>query len=454
MYHQKWKKRIIFCLLFILIFFSTIILNILFVKQSAIAVKDEDWDRFLEQKDFIEAVNQVEQHWERDYENYFDENLADFSVTAEGIAETLSNISQQTGTKPAVIWVWPRSEQMQLVLITPGKKPEIYSVTDADRPLLINTVRRLNVEITNPRKRNTKSYLESAQKLHEWMVKPLEPSLEREKIDTIMFCLGMGLRTLPLAALHDGENFLIEKYALTRIPAFNLIDTNYNKIKNAEILAMGASEFKELEPLPAVPVEINKITRFTWQGNALMNQDFTVNNLQEQRQKKSYDIVHLATHAEFRPGKPERSYIQFWNDEKIGLDEIEKLKLNDPPVELLVLSACRTALGDRQAELGFAGLTVKSGVRSALASLWNVSDIGTLALMTEFYQHLQKTLLRAEALQQAQIAMIRGEVGINMGELSGTRGELQLPPELSEFGDEIFSHPYYWSAFTLIGNPW
>ncbi|NES70213.1 MAG: CHAT domain-containing protein, partial [Okeania sp. SIO2D1] len=124
------------------------------------------------------------------------------------------------------------------------------------------------------------------------------------------------------------------------------------------------------------------------------------------------------------------------------------------PVELLVLSACRTALGDRQAELGFAGLTVKSGVRSALASLWNVSDIGTLALMTEFYQHLQKTLLRAEALRQAQIAMIRGEVGINMGELSGTRGELQLPPELSEFGDEIFSHPYYWSAFTLIGNPW
>ncbi|NEP90145.1 MAG: CHAT domain-containing protein [Okeania sp. SIO2C2] len=247
---------------------------------------------------------------------------------------------------------------------------------------------------------------------------------------------------------------MIEKYAITRIPAFNLIDTNYNKIKNAEILAIGASEFKELKPLAAVPVEINKITRFTWQGNALMNQDFTVNNLQEQRQKKSYEIVHLATHAEFRPGKPERYYIQFWNDEQIGLDEIEKLKLNEPPVELLVLSACRTALGNRQAELVFAGLTVKSGVRSALASLWNVSDIGTLALMTEFYQHLQKTLLRAEALRQAQIVMIRGEVSINMGELNGTKGELQLPPELSEFGNEIFSHPYYWSAFTLIGNPW
>ena len=454
MFHHKWKKRIIFCLLFTLIFVSTISLNIILPKQSAIAVKEEDWEMFLQQKDFIQAVNQVEQHWGRDYENYFDVNLADFSLTAEDIAKTLTNLSQQTGTKPAVIWVWQRAKQMQLILITPDKKPEVYSVIDADREKLINTVRKLNVEITNPRKRKTTSYLEPAQKLYEWMVKPLESRLETEKIDTIMFCLGLGLRVLPLAALHDGENFIIEKYAIARIPAFNLIDTKYNKIKNAQILAMGASEFKELSPLPAVPVEINKITRFLWEGKAFMNQEFTVKNLQQQRQKQPYEIVHLATHAEFKPGKPDNSYIQFWDDEQIGLDEVEKLKLNQPPVELLVLSACRTALGDKGAELGFAGLTVKSGVRSALASLWNVSDIGTLALMTEFYEHLQKTPLKAEALRQAQVAMLKGKVGMNKGELNGTRGELQLPLELAEFGDETFSHPYYWSAFTLIGNPW
>ncbi|MEM1170254.1 MAG: CHAT domain-containing protein [Cyanobacteria bacterium P01_H01_bin.35] len=454
MFHQKWKKRIIFCLLFILIFVSTITLNIILPKQSAIAVKEEDWEMFLQQKDFIQAVNEVEQHWERDYENYFDKNLGDFSVTAENIGKTLTNLSEQTSTKPAVIWIWQRAKQMQLILITPGTKPEIYSVKDSDRQKLINTVRSLNVEITNPRKRNTTSYLEPAQKLYEWMIKPLESRLEAEKIDTIMFCLGVGLRTLPLAALHDGENFIIEKYAVARIPAFNLIDTNYNKIKNAQILAMGASEFKELSSLPAVPVEINKITRFLWEGKAFMNQEFTVENLQQQRQKQPYEIVHLATHAEFRPGKPDKSYIQFWDDEQISLDEVEKLKLNQPPVELLVLSACRTALGDREAELGFAGLTVNSGVRSALASLWNVSDIGTLALMTEFYEHLQKKPLKAEALRQAQVAMLKGKVGINKGELNGTRGELQLPPELAEFGDETFSHPYYWSAFTLIGNPW
>ena len=454
MFHHKWKKIIIFCLLFTLIFVTTITLNIILTKRSALAVNEQDWEMFLQQKDFIQAVNEVEKHWERDYENYFDENLGDFSVTAEDIAETLTNLSQQTGTKPAVIWIWQREKQMQLILITPGNKPELFSVTDADRQKLINTVFKLNVEITNPRKRNTTSYLEPAQQLYEWMVKPLESRLEAENIDTIMFCLGLNLRALPLAVLHDGENFIIEKYAIARIPAFNLINTNYNKIKNAQILAMGASEFKELEPLPAVPVEIDKITQFLWPGQAFINQKFTVENLQTQRQKQPYEIVHLATHAEFRPGKPDKSYIQFWDDEQISLDEVEKLKLNQPPVELLVLSACRTALGDREAELGFAGLTLKSGVKSALASLWSVSDIGTLALMTEFYEHLQKTPLKAEALRQAQVVMLKGKVGINMGELNGTRGKLQLPPELAEFGDETFSHPYYWSAFTLIGNPW
>ena len=454
MVQNKWKKAIYFCILFTLVLFSTITFSIVLPKQSAIAVKEEDWDRFLQTKDFIEAVNQVEQHWEKDYENYFQENLADFSVTAEGIAETLSTLSEQTGTKPAVIWMWPRAQQLQLVIITPGKKPQVYSVTEADNKTLMNMVKRLNVEITNPRRRQTTSYLEPAQKLYEWMVKPVESTLEAEKIDTIMFCLGMGLRTLPLAALHDGENFIIEKYAIARIPAFNLIETDYNQIKNAKILAMGASEFKELEPLPAVAVEIDKITQNLWSGQGFINQEFTIKNFLNQRQKQQFNIVHLATHAEFRPGKPDQSYIQFWDNERIGLNDIDKLKLDRPPVELLVLSACRTALGDQEAELGFAGLTVKSGARSALASLWNVSDIGTLALMTEFYEHLQKTPLKAEALRQAQVAMLKGEVGLKMGELNGTREGFQLPPEFAEFEDESFSHPYYWSAFTVIGNPW
>ncbi|TAF07827.1 MAG: CHAT domain-containing protein [Nostocales cyanobacterium] len=454
MFHNQWKKGITFFLLLVFVFLSTITCGILLENQSAYAVKDEDWNRFLKNKNFSEAVNQVEKHWERDYEEYFEQNLADFRLTAEDIAKTLSQISQQTATKPAVIWMWPREKQLQLVIITPGKKPQVYSVPEADKKTLIDLVKKLNVEITSPSRRRTKSYLQPAQTLYNWMVKPLESTLKTEKIDTIIFCLGMGLRTLPIAALHDGNNFLVEKYSIARIPAFNLMNPNYKKTKYSQVLAMGASEFSQQESLPAVPVELKEITQDLGSSKQFINQEFTLKNFQAQRKKQPYEIVHLATHAEFNPGKPAQSYIQFWGNERIRLDEIDKLNLDKPQVDLLVLSACRTALGDQDAELGFAGVTVKSGVRSVLASLWNVSDVGTLALMTEFYQDLQEIPLKAKALQAAQVAMIKGEVGLKMGALQGSNGSLQLPSELAELRDETFSHPYYWSAFTIIGNPW
>ncbi|MBD2017392.1 CHAT domain-containing protein [Microcoleus sp. FACHB-53] len=123
--------------------------------------------------------------------------------------------------------------------------------------------------------------------------------------------------------------------------------------------------------------------------------------------------------------------------------------------ELLVLSACRTALGDREAELGFAGLAAQAGVKSVLGSVWNISDEGTLALMTEFYQQLKQAPMKAQALQQAQLAMLKGEVRFEGGELRTTAGEkLPLPPELAKLEDQDFSHPNYWSGFTMIGSPW
>ena len=122
---------------------------------------------------------------------------------------------------------------------------------------------------------------------------------------------------------------------------------------------MGASEFQTLQALPAVPVELQNIVDISGgrAGRSFLNADFTVANLKEQLQDaalryKPIDIVHLATHAAFQPGRPEKSYIQFW-DRSLRLDEITELNLN--PLELLVLSACETALGNDQAELGFAG---------------------------------------------------------------------------------------------------
>ena len=122
--------------------------------------------------------------------------------------------------------------------------------------------------------------------------------------------------------------------------------------------------------------------------------------------------------------------------------------------DLLVLSACQTALGDRDAELGFAGLSITSGVRSALASLWQVNDEGTMGLMAEFYQQLQTTTTKSEALRQAQIAMLRGEVRLEGGSLVTPKGNFALNDELKRLGDQELTHPFFWSAFTMIGNPW
>ncbi|NES68260.1 MAG: CHAT domain-containing protein, partial [Okeania sp. SIO2D1] len=127
-----------------------------------------------------------------------------------------------------------------------------------------------------------------------------------------------------------------------------------------------------------------------------------------------------------------------------------------PQVELLVLSACRTAVGDKNSELGFAGLAIATGVKSALASLWLVNDEGTLGLMTEFYSNLGNVSIKSEALREAQIAMLKGKVVIENGilKVSGGRGEMPLPPELAQMNQKNFSHPYYWAGFTMVGSPW
>jgi len=374
-------------------------------------------------------------------------------MTPDQIAIKLLLLAMQTGKKPAVIWEIPQPEQLRLMSISPGSKPVAWDIPEANREDLLKVVARLRRSVANPRTINTKTYLQPAMQLYQWMVAPLADKLEAENIDTLLFCLGGGLRTIPLAVLHDGEHFLVEKYSISRIPAFNLIEKDYAQLQNSPVLAMGASEFTDLNPLPAVPVEIETIAQELWQGKFFLNQTFTRENLKAQLASQDYKIVHLATHAEFQPGAPSNSFIQFW-DGKLQLDQMRSIDWNRTPIELLVLSACKTAVGDKNAELGFAGLALQAGVKSALASLWQVSDAGTLALMTEFYQHLQTAPIKAEALRQAQIAMIEGKVRLEGGELRGSNRGLSLPPALAKLGNETLGHPYYWAAFTMISSPW
>jgi len=368
------------------------------------------------------------------------------------MSRTLARLGSQTGKKPALIYMIPAPKGLELIVVLPNAKPIHKRITAAQRDILFPTVQNFRLAITDVGS-NQADYLPNAQKLYEWLIASIEPDLQANQIDTLVFCLGSNLRTLPIAALHDGQKFLIEKYSLSIIPAFNLLDNRYRSVKWTRVLAMGASQFKQQTSLPAVPVELSSIVGTSWPGKFFLNQNFTLENLKAQRAMQSYGIVHLATHAEFQPGIASNSYIQFW-DSRLLLDQLKDLGWQDPPVQLLVLSACRTALGDEQAELGFAGLAIQSGVKSAIASLWYVSDTGTLVLMTNLYQQLKVAPIKAEALRQTQIAMLSGKARLKNSRLAVRRGGAALPPQLAEFVNDDLSHPYYWAAFTTIGSPW
>ncbi|MDY6804777.1 MAG: CHAT domain-containing protein [Cyanobacteriota bacterium] len=401
----------------------------------------------------------IEQTRNSEFSNYFGEDLSNQTLSTVSVRDILSDIAKQTENQSAVIYITAYSNQLQLVLFAPSGDAILKTIPEANREELMKVVKKFREEITKGKNilfRNRKDYLNAAQQLYQWLIAPIEAELQAANIETLLFSMDQGLRALPVAALHDGEQFLVEKYSLSLIPSVSLMDPRYRPLRDTRVLAMGASEFLTQPPLPAVPLELQTITQQVWRGNLFLNQDFTQGNLLEQRRDYPYPIIHLATHAEFQPGDASNSYIQFWEGEQLRLSQIRRLGLDNPAVELLVLSACRTAVGDSNAELGFAGLAVATGVKSALASLWYVSDEGTLGLMTEFYSHLNDAKIKAEALRRAQIAMLRGEVEIMDGFLLGlsTRGGLPLPPELAGTENTDLSHPYYWSGFTLIGSPW
>ncbi|MGD1808506.1 CHAT domain-containing protein [Dapis sp. BLCC M126] len=402
-----------------------------------------------------QVITILEENRSQEYSDYFGEDFKEKLVNTQNVRDILTDMANQTGKESAVVYINAYSDQIQIILFTKDGQPILKTIPTINREKLWKNAIMFSAEITDFRNRHTTSYLPLAQKLYDWLIAPISAELEAANIETILFSMDSGFRLLPLAALHDGEKFLIEKYSMSLIPSVSLMDSRYNSVKNTKLLGMGASKFIDETPLPAVPIELQTISEKLWRGNTFLNEEFTKNNLMNQLENRLYPIVHLATHAEFRAGKASDSYIHLWND-KLGLDEVRKLRWNSEKAELLVLSACRTAVGDSNAELGFAGLAIATGVKSALGSFWLVSDEGTLGLMTEFYSHLDDVKIKAEALREAQLRMLRGEVVIAEGTLrgSGSRGEVSLPPELGNVQNKNFAHPYYWAGFTMVGSPW
>lgn len=411
-----------------------------------------DIERLLDEGSLAQAVTIADRFYSEEFENYAGQKLVGSYLSFTSMQEKLRLMATTTGKRAAIIYTFVRPDQLDLVVIPPLGQP-IHKSIPIPAKALLETVREFQNQIGDPTARSSTSYLPASQQLYEWIISPLESDLKTWEIDTLIFSMDTGLRTLPIAALHSGKQFLVEQYSLSLIPSMNLTPASFSNLKKSPVLAMGMSEFSDQPPLPAVPVELSTISDRLWAGEAFLNQSFTLENLKRERKKQPSAIIHIATHGEFKPGQIDKSYIQLW-DGKLGLDRMRQLQWNNPPVELLVLSACRTAVGDPQAEFGFAGLAVFSGVKSAIASLWYANDAGTLGLMSEFYNHLREAPIKAEALRRAQIAMLNGSVQLENGQLVGTFGPVPLPPELAKLGNRNLKHPYYWAGFTMIGSPW
>ncbi|MEM9542999.1 MAG: CHAT domain-containing protein [Cyanobacteria bacterium P01_E01_bin.42] len=410
----------------------------------------------LDTGDLQSAIALLDKYYSQNFLRYLGkENNASVRSFQE-LHDALKRMTAQTGTSTAVLYAFTRDRHLDLILVPPTSDPIHYTV-DVSRQDLLAVIQSFQHKLSHPLHRRNTQYLSPSQQLYQWLIAPTQQDLQRFGIEGIAFVLDDGLRTLPMAALHDGKQFLVENYAVSLVPSFHLIPHHYTDIRNGSAIAMGMSEFTEKEALPAVPVEVATISETFPTRETFLNEPFTLDTVRNQPDRAGANIVHLATHGQFQPGTPEESYIQLW-DRKLSLAEMGNLDWQD--IELLVLSACRTAFGDESAEYGFAGLSIQAGVSSAVASLWYASDTGTLALMNEFYQQLRSRGTKAEALRQAQIAMISGSVRLEKAgekansQLIGTVGEVNLPSELGNIGDRNFQHPYYWSGFTLIGSPW
>ncbi len=469
------------------------------IESPRLEVNRTALNRRMQQAEPGTAITMFEELQAFQYASYFGWNLFGEIDSVEQVSLTLGNLARRTGQKPALIYAISYPDYLELLLVLPrdgvaatsralpqvpgipmaaaaglpgllgqANPPQGAPVAEqfvirkqipAARAKALNPIaKEFRRQVSDPSKTRSTSYLKSAQQLYEWLMTPLLPELRANQITTLVFCLDAGLRSLPLAALHDGQQFLIEQYSLALIPSFSLTDTRYENVKGTPMLAVGISDaVGGQSPLPAVAVEVPTLTQKIWQGTPILNQEATTTNLTRLARQQRFNIVHLATHGEFRSGEANNSFIQFW-DTKLRLLRLRQLAQEarwnvNPTVDLLVLSACQTALGDQQAELGFTGLAVQAGVKTALGSLWYVSDAGSLALMTGFYTQLRTAPIKAAALRQAQLAMLRGQIRLVGGQLQlPDQMQFPLPAAIAAPKDLTFSHPYFWSAYTLVGN--
>jgi len=314
-------------------------------------------------------------------------------------------------------------------------------------------------DVKNQFTRPDKKFISTAKKLYQWLITPIETHLNQQGIKTLLVYKKGTLRYIPLAALYDGKQFLIEKYAISHYDASLKALNKNNKLWN--IAGMGVSkQLGKFEPLPMVPFELDSIIKRDKQdavgvfnGQIYMDEAFTQNRFKSLL-NRNFNIGHIATHYEFKSGTDADSFLLLGDGSKLDLGTIRRDKYNFSRIELLTLSACETAVNDRYADgreiEGLATLVQRQGAKGVLASLWKVADCSTGKLMQLFYQYRQQGMSKARALRQSQLDFIQGKVAALKVSKDHSRG--CQPISGLENSGSAYKHPYYWAPFILMGN--
>ena len=329
----------------------------------------------------------------------------------------------------AVLYPIILTDRLELLVETAGSLKRYGVPVTADK--LTYDVRTFRERIERIQDRQSNTFLPTAQRLYQWLIAPLQQDLLASGVKTIVVIPDGPLRTIPMAALHDGQQFLVKRFAIAVTPSMDLTDTRALNRSGINLLTVGLTEavpkFPEFAALPNVASEVEALQKLHG-GDTLLNKLFVGSSVAREVKEKDVNVVHFATHGQVERDVSD-SFLLAYN-EKISMDDLAHLvglrQYRDTPLELLTLSACQTAVGDDRAALGLARVAIKAGARSALASLWFIDDKATSSLIAEFYRQLQDaTVSKAVSLQRAQLKL------------------------MSEPGHD---HPSFWAPFLLISN--
>ncbi|MFB2835133.1 CHAT domain-containing protein [Floridanema evergladense] len=329
--------------------------------------------------------------------------------------------------KAAVIYPVILPDRLEIIVSLPQQPLKNYKISIPQNQVE-STIHQLEQALAI-RHSNQANRLQISQQVYDWLIRPMQADLQTSGVQTLVFVLDGALRNIPMAALHNGKQYLIEEYNIALTPGLQLLKTQPLSRERLRALTGGLSEEREgYSALPGVKLELQQINAEV-PGITLLNQDFTSATLEKQVAELPFPVVHLATHGQFSSNF-KQTFILAW-DGPINVKQLDNLLKSRNPnlpseIELLVLSACETATGDNRAALGLAGVAVRAGARSTLATLWKVSDESTAVLMTEFYRELTTPgTSKAEALRRAQIRLLN---------------------------NRNYRNPYFWAPYVLVGN--